>query len=92
MQDLKDRILFIQSIEAVKCVEEGVLNSVTDANIGSIFGIGMPAWTGGVLQFINGYGLPAFVERAKVLAEKYGDRFQPPALLVKKAEAGEIFS
>ena len=92
MQDLKDRILFIQSIEAVKCVEEGVLNSVTDANIGSIFGIGMPAWTGGVLQFINGYCLPAFVERAKVLAEKYGDRFQPPALLVKKAEAGEIFS
>lgn len=91
MQDLKDRILFIQAIEAVKCVEEGVLNSATDANIGSIFGIGMPAWTGGVLQFINGYGLSAFVARTKALAEKYGDRFQPPALLVQKAEAGEQF-
>ena len=59
------------------CLEEGVLTSVADANIGSILGIGFPGWTGGVLQYINGYegGLPGFVARARELAERYGERF-----------------
>ncbi|MFF7394455.1 hypothetical protein ACFZAE_39285, partial [Streptomyces scabiei] len=67
--------------------------SVADANIGSIFGIGFPGWTGGVLQYINGYdgGLPGFVARARELAGRYGERFEPPALLVEKAEKGERF-
>ena len=53
-------MLFIESIETVRCVDEGVLETVADANIGSIFGIGFPAWTGGVLQYIEGYpGGPA---------------------------------
>jgi 3-hydroxyacyl-CoA dehydrogenase/enoyl-CoA hydratase/3-hydroxybutyryl-CoA epimerase len=71
-----------------------VLTSVADANIGSIFGIGFPGWTGGVLQYINGYdGGPAgFVARARELAERYGERFAPPALLVEKAETGARFS
>ena len=71
-----------------------MLTSVADANIGSIMGIGFPAWTGGVLQYINGYegGLPGFVARARELAERYGERFTPPALLVEKAEQGEKFS
>ncbi|MFW7377449.1 MAG: 3-hydroxyacyl-CoA dehydrogenase NAD-binding domain-containing protein [Oligoflexus sp.] len=91
LQELKDRILFIQAVETVRCLEEGVLTSVKDANIGSIFGIGFAAWTGGALQFINQYGLKEFTVRAMQLAERYGDRFQPPLLLMKKAEAGEIF-
>ena len=72
------------------CLEEGVLTSVADANIGSILGIGFPGWTGGVLQYINGYegGLPGFVARARELAERYGERFTPPALLVEKAGEG----
>ena len=53
---MRDRILFIQAIETVRCLEEGVLLSTADANIGSIFGIGFAAWTGGALQFINGMG------------------------------------
>jgi len=63
---------------------------VPDANIGSIFGIGFPAWTGGVLQYVNGYpGGPAgFVARARELAERYGDRFAPPESLVALAESG----
>ncbi len=65
-----------------------------DANIGSIMGIGFPAWTGGILQYINGYegGLPGFVARAEELAATYGERFTPPALLVAKAEKGERFT
>ena len=90
-EDVRDRILFIQAIETVRCVEEGVLKSVADANIGSIFGIGFAAWTGGALQFINQYGVKDFVARAQYLAEQYGERFLPPALLLEKAAKGETF-
>ncbi|MDI6104421.1 3-hydroxyacyl-CoA dehydrogenase NAD-binding domain-containing protein [Actinoplanes sp. NEAU-A12] len=93
-EDLKERMLFIEAIESVKCLDEGVLGSVAEANIGSILGIGYPGWTGGVLQYINQYdgGLPGFVARARELAERYGDRFTPPPLLVAKASAGETFA
>ncbi|MET9378665.1 3-hydroxyacyl-CoA dehydrogenase NAD-binding domain-containing protein [Streptomyces sp. NPDC002992] len=93
-EDMKERMLFSEALDSVRCLEENVLTSVADANIGSIMGIGFPAWTGGVLQYINGYegGLPGFVARARELAEKYGDRFLPPALLVEKAERGEVFT
>ncbi|MCX4445632.1 3-hydroxyacyl-CoA dehydrogenase NAD-binding domain-containing protein [Streptomyces sp. NBC_01789] len=91
--DMQERMLFSEALDSVRCLEENVLITVADANIGSIMGIGFPPWTGGVLQYINGYegGLPGFVARARELAERYGDRFLPPALLVKKAEEGETF-
>ena len=94
LRDLEERLMFIESIESVKCVDEGVIESVADANIGSIFGIGFPAWSGGVLQYINGYaGGPAgFVARARELAATYGERFTPPASLVALAEAGETYT
>lgn len=99
-EDMKERMLFAEALDTVRLLEEGVLTSVADANIGSILGIGFPGWTGGVLQYINGYdggagagvGLPAFVARAEQLAERYGDRFTPPDLLVRKARDGERFS
>ncbi|MGW0605949.1 3-hydroxyacyl-CoA dehydrogenase NAD-binding domain-containing protein [Streptomyces sp. NPDC002640] len=93
-EDMQERMLFSEALDTVRLLEEGVLTSVADANIGSIMGIGFPAWTGGVLQYVNGYpGGPAgFVARARELAEKYGDRFLPPALLVEKAEKGEVFT
>lgn len=93
-QDMQERMLFSEALDTVRLVEEGVLTSVADANIGSIFGIGFPGWTGGVLQYINGYegGLPGFVARARELADRYGERFTPPALLVEKADKGEKFS
>ena len=89
--DVRDRILFIQAIETVRCMEEGVLQSVADANIGSVFGIGFAAWSGGALQFINQYGIKDFVARAQYLAEQYGERFLPPALLLDKAAKGKNF-
>ncbi|HEA51956.1 hypothetical protein LCGC14_0837220 [marine sediment metagenome] len=92
LQDLKDRILFIQAIETVRCLEEGVLRTVADANVGSIFGIGYAPWTGGAIQFINQYGVRAFAERAGELAEAYGERFAPPALLLEHAEQEKRFA
>ncbi|MFD6292113.1 3-hydroxyacyl-CoA dehydrogenase NAD-binding domain-containing protein [Streptomyces sp. NPDC060205] len=99
-QDMQERMLFSEALDTVRLLEEGVLTSVADANIGSIFGIGFPGWTGGVLQYINGYeggdgagtGPAAFVARARELADRYGERFAPPALLVEKAAKGERFS
>lgn len=83
LQDLIDRMLFAEAIETQKCFDEGVLETTADANIGSIFGIGFPAWTGGVAQYIVGYpgGKEGFVKRAEELAAKYGERFNPPASL-----------
>ncbi|MEV0790602.1 3-hydroxyacyl-CoA dehydrogenase NAD-binding domain-containing protein [Kribbella sp. NPDC050459] len=89
--DLQERMLFAMALETVKCLDEGVLRSVPDANIGSIFGIGFPPLHGGALQYVNAYGLSAFAERARELAAAYGSRFEPPALLDRLAAAGENF-
>ena len=83
LEDIKDRLLFIMAIETARIYEEQVLHSIGDANIGSIFGLGYPTWTGGTLQFINAYGVSKFVKRADELAEKYGERFTPTISLEK---------
>ena len=73
--DIKDRLLYRQAVETARCLSENVLTTVHDANIGSIFGIGFPAWTGGAMQFIYGMGVEAFCKRADELAAKFGDGF-----------------
>jgi 3-hydroxyacyl-CoA dehydrogenase/enoyl-CoA hydratase/3-hydroxybutyryl-CoA epimerase len=90
LHELSERMLVIEALETVRCFDEGVLTSIPDANIGSIFGIGFPAWTGGVMQYIEGYpGGPAgFVARADEFAAKYGRRFEvPQSLRARAAEA-----
>jgi 3-hydroxyacyl-CoA dehydrogenase/enoyl-CoA hydratase/3-hydroxybutyryl-CoA epimerase len=74
--DLKDRLLYRQAVETARCLSENVLTTVHDANIGSIFGIGFPAWTGGAMQFIYGMGVEAFETRAAELAAQFGDGFK----------------
>ena len=88
---LMDRLLYVQALETVRCLDEGVLRSVADANIGSIFGWGFAPFRGGTLQFINAVGLQAFVERSRALADRFGDRFTPPASLVERAATGELY-
>ncbi|MEU8180023.1 3-hydroxyacyl-CoA dehydrogenase NAD-binding domain-containing protein [Micromonospora sp. NPDC049047] len=87
--DLQERMLFAEALDALRCLDEGVLRTETDANIGSIFGIGFPAWTGGVIRYVRQYaGGPAgFAARAVELADRYGDRFTPPADLVDRLAA-----
>ncbi len=90
MRDLQERMLFAEAIDSVRCLDDGVLTSVPDANIGSLQGIGFPPWTGGVLQYVNQYdGGPAgFVDRARELAVAYGPQFEPPTSLVELAASG----
>jgi 3-hydroxyacyl-CoA dehydrogenase/enoyl-CoA hydratase/3-hydroxybutyryl-CoA epimerase len=93
LKELEERMLVIEAVESARCVEEGVIVQTADANIGSIMGIGFPPWTGGVLQYINGFpgGIAAFVARADGFTAKYGSRFEPNPLLRKKAENAETF-
>jgi len=90
-RELIDRMMFAQANESAKCFEEGVVESVADTNIGSIFGWGFAPFQGGTLQFINAYGVDKFVKRSKELAKKYGDRFKPAKILVKMAAEGKRF-
>ncbi len=72
INEMKDRLLYRQAIETARCLCENVLTSVHEANIGSIFGIGFPPWTGGAMQFIYGMGIDVFVKRADELAARFG--------------------
>tara|TARA_B100001287_G_scaffold53368_1_gene42093 strand:- start:470 stop:1744 length:1275 start_codon:yes stop_codon:yes gene_type:complete len=78
-QDIIDRLLFSQIIEALYCYEEGVLNSIFEANIGSIYGWGFPS--PGIFEFINEYGIKNFVRRSQFLSTSYGKYFDLPPTL-----------
>jgi 3-hydroxyacyl-CoA dehydrogenase/enoyl-CoA hydratase/3-hydroxybutyryl-CoA epimerase len=82
VQDLMDRLLFVQVLQAAHCLAEEVIKSPAEANLGSIYGWGFPAFRGGVLQFVNDYGIDAFVARCEVLRQQYGERFAPPQNIV----------
>jgi 3-hydroxyacyl-CoA dehydrogenase / enoyl-CoA hydratase / 3-hydroxybutyryl-CoA epimerase len=90
-QELIDRLMFAQANEAARCHAEGVVETVADTNIGSIFGWGFAPFQGGALQFINAYGVENFVKRSKALAKQYGERFKPAPILVKMAREGRKF-
>ncbi|MDF2969385.1 MAG: 3-hydroxyacyl-CoA dehydrogenase [Nocardioidaceae bacterium] len=86
-REMQERLTFAMAIETQKCLDEGVLHSTADANVGSVLGIGFPPLHGGAAQFVRGYegptgtGPEGFVARARQLAEAYGDRFVPPPSL-----------
>jgi len=91
-RELIDRLMFAQANEAARCVQEKVLRSTADGNIGSIFGWGFAPFHGGALQFINAMGAAAFVKRSRELAAKFGPRFEPAAVVVQQAQDGGRFA
>ena len=80
--EMIERFLFVQALDTLRCLEENVVQSVNEANIGSIFGIGFPAWTGGAIQYLNQYGLAKALTRSQVLEQKHGERFKAPKALI----------
>jgi 3-hydroxyacyl-CoA dehydrogenase/enoyl-CoA hydratase/3-hydroxybutyryl-CoA epimerase len=74
-EDLQERFLFSEALDARRCLAEGVLRTAEDGNVGSILGIGFPAWTGGVLRYAVQHR--DFEGRARQLAQRYGERFVP---------------
>jgi len=89
--ELKKRLLYIQALETARCFEEGVITDARDADIGSITGWGFAPYTGGTVSLIDGIGVAKFVAECDALAQKYGERFKPNALLREMAEKGETF-
>jgi 3-hydroxyacyl-CoA dehydrogenase/enoyl-CoA hydratase/3-hydroxybutyryl-CoA epimerase len=89
MRDVQERMLFAEALDAVRCLDENVLRSAAEGNVGSILGIGFPPWTGGVLRYVEAYpgSVAGFVARAEHLATLYGDRFTPPESLLTRAGA-----
>jgi 3-hydroxyacyl-CoA dehydrogenase/enoyl-CoA hydratase/3-hydroxybutyryl-CoA epimerase len=91
VDELRNRLLYIQAIEAVRCLEEGVLTHPADADLGALLGWGFPTWTGGPLTLIETIGLPKFVAECERMADSHGKRFAPSAGLRARVRAGESF-
>ena len=79
--ELKARLLAMQALETARCVEEGVVTDMREADVGSILGFGFAPFTGGTISYIDGMGTKAFVELCTKLAKDHGDRFKPYKLL-----------
>jgi len=91
LEDVKSRLMLAQSLEAVRALEEGVLEDIREGDVGAILGWGFAPWSGGPFASLDLLGAAKAVEIAERLAETYGERFEPPALLREMAEKGETF-
>ncbi|WP_407157871.1 3-hydroxyacyl-CoA dehydrogenase NAD-binding domain-containing protein [Bradyrhizobium sp. STM 3557] len=91
VEELKQRFLVVQAVEAARTVEDHVITDVREADVGSILGFGFAPFTGGTLSYIDFMGTKKFVELCHKLEKKYGPRFTPPKLLEEMAAKGETF-
>jgi 3-hydroxyacyl-CoA dehydrogenase/enoyl-CoA hydratase/3-hydroxybutyryl-CoA epimerase len=89
--ELVQRMLHIESVESARCMEEGVLTTARDADVGSILGWGFPPFRGGTISHIHSIGIPAFVAQCDALAARYGERFAPTQTLRTMAQRGQTF-
>jgi 3-hydroxyacyl-CoA dehydrogenase/enoyl-CoA hydratase/3-hydroxybutyryl-CoA epimerase len=89
--EIKHRLLVVQSLEAARCFEEGVVTDVREADVGSILGFGFAPYTGGTLSYVDYLGTEHFVALAEALCRKHGERFRPNPLLIEMAKAGDTF-
>ncbi|MCF8709914.1 3-hydroxyacyl-CoA dehydrogenase NAD-binding domain-containing protein [Rhizorhapis sp. SPR117] len=90
-EEVKLRLLTIQAVDTARCLEEGVLRSAADADVGSLLGWSFASWTGGPLSYIDMVGVPEFVARCDRMAQEYGPRFAPGKQLRKMAENEETY-
>ena len=91
IEEIRNRLLYRQAVEAARCFEEGVVTDPRDADVGAILGCGFAPWTGGPISLIDSIGVAKFVETCDRLTETYGSRFAPPKLLREMAVSGESF-
>ena len=91
VEELKKRLLYVQAVDAARCLEEGVLTDPQDGDIGSIMGLGFAPQTGGMISLIDQVGVAKFVAECDAMAQKYGPQFSPPKLLRDMAAKGQSF-
>ena len=90
-EEVVKRLMYIQALETTRCMEEGVVTTAAEADLGSILGWGFPAWTGGTLSYIDTIGIRAFVAECERMSKRYGKRFKPSKWLKQRAERNEPF-
>jgi 3-hydroxyacyl-CoA dehydrogenase/enoyl-CoA hydratase/3-hydroxybutyryl-CoA epimerase len=90
-EEITDRCVMVFVNESIRCLEEGILASASDGDVGAVFGLGFPPFLGGPFKYVDHTGARAIVERLNGLADKYGSRFKPSALLQKMADEGKRF-
>jgi 3-hydroxyacyl-CoA dehydrogenase/enoyl-CoA hydratase/3-hydroxybutyryl-CoA epimerase len=90
-EQIKRRLIYVQCLEAARCLEENVLTDPRDGDVGSVLGWGFPAFRGGVISQIHSLGIGVFVEQCEELADAHGERFTPPRLLRDMAAGGRAF-
>jgi 3-hydroxyacyl-CoA dehydrogenase/enoyl-CoA hydratase/3-hydroxybutyryl-CoA epimerase len=86
---IKERLLAVQALEAVRCLEHGVLSHADDGDLGAILGLGFAPFTGGPLSMIETLGVESFVTRCQALAGAHGSRYQPPGMLLRMVAQGQ---
>ena len=91
LREVQDRLMFAQVLEAVRALEEGVLEDIREGDVGAILAWGFAPWSGGPFSWLDMIGAPYAAERCDQLAEKYGERFACPPLLREMAEKGQTF-
>jgi 3-hydroxyacyl-CoA dehydrogenase/enoyl-CoA hydratase/3-hydroxybutyryl-CoA epimerase len=91
VEEVQKRLMYIQALETTRCMEEGVVTTAAEADLGSILGWGFPAWTGGTLSYVDTIGIRSFVAECDRLAKRYGKRFKPSKWLRERAERNEPF-
>ena len=89
--DIQHRLMFVQVLEAVRALEEGVLMDIREGDVGAILGWGFAPWSGGPLSWLDILGTAYAAERCKELCANYGHRFEPPTLLLEMSKSGEEF-
>ena len=89
--DVQHRLMFVQVLEAVRALEEGVLMDIREGDVGAILGWGFAPWSGGPLSWLDILGTAYAAERCKELCANYGHRFEPPTLLIEMSKSGEEF-
>ena len=89
--EVRRRMLYIQLIEAIKCMQEGVLEYAADGDVGAVFGVGFPAYTGGPFSYVDHLGAARVLRECNELAKRYGERFKAPRLLREMARDGKRF-
>ena len=91
LREVQDRLMFVQVLEAVRALEDGVLEDIREGDVGAILGWGFAPWSGGPFSWLDIIGTPYAAERCDQLAEKFGPRFAAPALLREMADKGQDF-
>ena len=90
-EEIQRRLVLALVNEAVRCLEEGIVRSPRDGDVGAVFGFGFPAFRGGPFRYVDATGVAAVVEQLEELEYRFTGRFSPAELLVQMARRGDRF-